>query len=494
MGLVVRKKRVFNDTDTVIDNISALDLVSFDLYYTESDAPAEQASSQSNKNEVPEPDDPNKVEPIVNQGSSNSQSEGDSSNDDNSSSDDSGASGGQDDLNNQSGDSAQNNQNSGTDDTSNDTSDDTSNGNDSEVNPDDSDNKNTASQGNSPNDSNLKDSDSSSNSNNLDNDSNPFGKTSMTDSINNLKNNKSNSSKEYEKENIDEGVQEQNNKDNGIEESNKLTSDKRERESLEDLLKDTNKDTEKEIQNQENENKRSTIYDKSKDERVSNSEAANSMGLKNIIRVKDNTAVKMWEKTLHSILKRALGTSVSFNPNLINKRVPDAPPGRESSQKSMRQVYILLDCSASMGADKFKKAILSINDFIKQSRKDLSKVEFIVIPWGDSYLNVKDYLTRLNINNFKRILSIDSMGWSTFIVPALNYIKRRANRADLIMILTDAQIFDYTEASTGAYKSFFTNNKQRIVWIVTPDYSKQYLLAMDKTALKDNRVIRLTNK
>ena len=484
MGLVARKKRVFNDTDTVIDNISALDLVSFDLYYTESDAPAEQASSQSNKNEVPEPDDPNKVEPIVNQGSSNSQSEGDSGSDDNSGSD---ASGGQDDLNNQSGDSAQNNQNSGTDDTS-------SKGNDSEVNPDDSDNKNTTSQGNSPKDSNLKDSDSSSNSNNLDDDSNPFGKTSMTDSINNLKNNKSNSSKEYEKENIDEGVQEQNNKDNGIEESNKLTSDKRERESLEDLLKDTNKDTEKEIQNQENENKRSSIYDKSKDERVSNSEAANSMGLKNIIRVKDNTAVKMWEKTLHSILKRALGTSVSFNPNLINKRIPDAPPGRESSQKSMRQVYILLDCSASMGADKFKKAILSINDFIKQSRKDLSKVEFVVIPWGDSYLNVKDYLVRLNINNFKRILSIDSMGWSTFIVPALNYIKRRANRADLIMILTDAEIFDYTEASTGAYKSFFTNNKQRIVWIVTPDYSKQYLLAMDKTALKDNRVIRLTNK
>ena len=454
MGLVVRKKRVFNDTDTVIDNISALDLVSFDLYYTESDAPAEQASSQSNQNEVPEPDDPNKVEPIVNQGSSNSQSEGDSGNDDNSGSDGSDASGGQDDLNSQSGDSAQNNQN----------------------------------------DSNLKDSDSSSNSSNLDDDSNPFGKTSMTDSINNLKNNKSNSSKEYEKENIDEGVQEQNNKDNGIEESNKLTSDKRERESLEDLLKDTNKDTEKEIQNQENENKRSSIYDKSKDERVSNSEAANSMGLKNIIRVKDNTAVKMWEKTLHSILKRALGTSVSFNPNLINKRIPDAPPGRESSQKSMRQVYILLDCSASMGADKFKKAILSINDFIKQSRKDLSKVEFVVIPWGDSYLNVKDYLTRLNINNFKRILSIDSMGWSTFIVPALSYIKRRANRADLIMILTDAQIFDYTEASTGAYKSFFTNNKQRIVWIVTPDYSKQYLLSMDKTALKDNRVIRLTNK
>ena len=218
------------------------------------------------------------------------------------------------------------------------------------------------------------------------------------------------------------------------------------------------------------------------------------MGLKNIIRVKDNTAVKMWEKTLHSILKRALGTSVSFNPNLINKRIPDAPPGRESSQKSMRQVYILLDCSASMGADKFKKAILSINDFIKQSRKDLSKVEFVVIPWGDSYLNVKDYLVRLNINNFKRILSIDSMGWSTFIVPALSYIKRRANRADLIMILTDAEIFDYAEASTGAYKSFFTNNKQRIVWIVTPDYSKQYLLSMDKTALKDNRVIRLTNK
>lgn len=494
MGLVVRKKRVFNDTDTVIDNISALDLVSFDLYYTESDAPAEQASSQSNQNEVPEPDDPNKVEPIVNQGSSNSQSEGDSSNDDNIGSDGSDVSGGQDDLNNQSGDSAQNNQNSGTDDTYNDTSDDASNGNDSKVNPDDSDNKNTTSQGNNPNDSNLKDSNSSSNSNNLDNDSNPFGKTSMTDSINNLKNNKSNSSKEYEKENIDEGVQEQNNKDNGIEESNKLTSDKRERESLEDLLKDTNKDTEKEIQNQENENKRSSIYDKNKDERVSNSEVANSMGLKNIIRVKDNTAVKMWEKTLHSILKRALGTSVSFNPNLINKRVPDAPPGRESSQKSMRQVYILLDCSASMGADKFKKAILSINDFIKQSRKDLSKVEFVVIPWGDSYLNVKDYLVRLNINNFKRILSIDSMGWSTFIVPALNYIKRRANRADLIMILTDAQIFDYTEASTGAYKSFFTNNKQRIVWIVTPDYSKQYLLAMDKTALKDNRVIRLTNK
>ena len=520
MPKVVRKKRVFEDTDNIIDNVNALDIETFNLFYTDSDAPNDKLSNS--KSNVPKPkEDSNKLDPIIKP--PNNSGNGDDSGDgqeeqqnsqqsgqqmpqqgsqqsggsqQNGQQSDSQQSGQQNNTDNQQG-SQQSGQQSGSQQGSQQSN--TNNQQSSTNNQ-----QNNSQQGNQQSSTGSNQQSNQQSDNQQGNNSNKskestFNGDSLKEAIDKIRESLTKTQKEYDKENIDGEAEE---KLKGTKGNNtKLgdtVSDKAEKETLEKLLKESNAELSKEESKNNNSNSNehkqerlSEVYDQMSGEMVSSNKVLNSTGMGSLIRIRDTQAAKSWEISLKRALKKALGTTISYNPNLINKRIPDAPPGKETSKRAMKEIIVLLDCSASMGASKFKKALLSINEFLTSSRKELKKVDITVYSWGSS--NIKDVQSskmKLNINNFKRILTLDSYMPTTVISPVLEVIKRKARTADLIIILTDAEIFDYD--NLASYKSLLTNNRNKILWIVTQDYNKEVLLEIDKTAYKDSRIIRLT--
>jgi len=64
---------------------------------------------------------------------------------------------------------------------------------------------------------------------------------------------------------------------------------------------------------------------------------------------KGNSMVADWKAKLEKLFRKALGQRITMNPNMINKRIEDAPPGREDIETQMIKVAVLIDCSGSMG-------------------------------------------------------------------------------------------------------------------------------------------------
>ena len=178
---------------------------------------------------------------------------------------------------------------------------------------------------------------------------------------------------------------------------------------------------------------------------------------------------KDWKVLLERLLDKALGFSIQLNPNLINKRIEDAPPGRESETREIKKVLVIIDCSGSMGSDAFIKVINQI-DAMMSAKRDLGKAMFQIVGFGDPYMEyVLAREARCKGKKFKStIMSGFKAGGSTNILPAIQRCVTKYRNFDAILIFTDGEIHDADRCARSQESvRFFKKNRDRVIWVLT---------------------------
>lgn len=181
------------------------------------------------------------------------------------------------------------------------------------------------------------------------------------------------------------------------------------------------------------------------------------------------TVKRDWKVLLDRLLDKALGISITHDPNLINKRIEDAPPGRESETREIKKILVLLDCSGSMGSDAFIKVINQI-DAMMSAKRDLKRAEFRIVGFGDNNMEyVEAREAKCKGRNFKTtIMGGFKAGGSTHILPAIQRCVKHYKNFDVILIFTDGDIYDADKCSKNPESlRFFKRNKGRVIWVLT---------------------------
>lgn len=167
---------------------------------------------------------------------------------------------------------------------------------------------------------------------------------------------------------------------------------------------------------------------------------------------KGNSMVADWKAKLEKLFRKALGQRITMNPNMINKRIEDAPPGREDIETQMIKVAVLIDCSGSMGSGAFKKVIMQMDAMIKAD-KQMRNVLFYIIPfemWNAEKcikLMVKCKGSRLK----SELMKFEAMG-GTDIVPGFQALMRKVKNPDSIIVLSDCGVNASRTVSDPTYQ------------------------------------------
>ena len=180
---------------------------------------------------------------------------------------------------------------------------------------------------------------------------------------------------------------------------------------------------------------------------------------------KGNSMVADWKAKLEKLFRKALGQRITMNPNMINKRIEDAPPGREDIETQMIKVAVLIDCSGSMGSGAFKKVIMQMDAMIKAD-KQMRNVLFYIIPfemWNAEKcikLMVKCKGTRLK----SELMKFEAMG-GTDIVPGFQALMRKVKNPDSIIVLSDCGVNASRTVSDPTYQKCVKKYRDRIIWV-----------------------------
>ena len=201
-----------------------------------------------------------------------------------------------------------------------------------------------------------------------------------------------------------------------------------------------------------------------------------------------------WRSRLDRIFDKALGFDIITNPNLVNKKIEDAPPGREDETPQIKNIAVLLDMSGSMGAREFKQVISHI-DTMLQARK-LTKVWFHIIGFGTSNINdIPAYYAKVKGSKFKQTMMTkfkNDAGWMTDILPGIVFCSMKVHRPDAVIIMTDAEFngnLSQFERDSKA-KMFMKKNKNKIIWALTANARMQGVQDYDPTAISKKRYIK----
>ena len=231
-----------------------------------------------------------------------------------------------------------------------------------------------------------------------------------------------------------------------------------------------------------------------RDDDLSENDVLGAMGAGSLTSMFNPGNIADWKIQLEKILDQALGFDIITNPNLVNKKLEDAPPGREDEIPDIKSIVVLLDCSGSMGATKFIEVIKHM-DIMFQVRK-MDKVFFHLIGWGTNDVKrVAASYQKVKGRNFKRtIMTYKGDMGSTNIVPAFLVASQKAHKPDAVLILTDADIFDgskmgvTTEGKIAA--EYVKKNRKHIIWVLTSDATPRNVTPFDPTAVAMKRVIK----
>ena len=238
-------------------------------------------------------------------------------------------------------------------------------------------------------------------------------------------------------------------------------------------------------------NKDSSDSPKEYDDGVfSENDMLGNVGTGNITSLYKPVVKKKWQKLFTDLLERALGYSIQFNPNLINKRIEDAPPGRESERSEIKNIMILLDCSGSMGSQAFIKVINHLDAMMKSY--DLSSANFVVTGFG-SY-DIKKVISMTKKCKGKKlkttVMSGYSAGGGTDLAPALKYAVTKHKNMDAYLIFTDGAISDPRDCANDMIcKKFFKTNKDRIIWVLTTKHSLDTVKSIDSYSIRKKQYV-----
>lgn len=214
-----------------------------------------------------------------------------------------------------------------------------------------------------------------------------------------------------------------------------------------------------------------------------------SIGANRIVKI-PNVSITDWQRSLHKMLRNALGIKHTYNPRRANRRVEGAF-GAKEIKPDIKSIIIMLDCSMSMGAPQFKESLRHIQTFADQLK---SKPRFTIICWGtgnreEQAKNI--YTTRKKSELVKLIMSKGKQrSWMTNINPAFEYAQERVwGKPDGIIILTDGQL-NGPQPDNRILK-YTSKYRKKIVWVLTSNGSLTYgIKDYDPTARLGDRVIK----
>lgn len=205
---------------------------------------------------------------------------------------------------------------------------------------------------------------------------------------------------------------------------------------------------------------------------------------------KGNSMVADWKAKLEKLFRKALGQRITMNPNMINKRIEDAPPGREDIETQMIKVAVIIDCSGSMGSGAFKKVIMQMDAMIKAD-KQMRNVLFYIIPFETWNANdcikkmVKCKGTRLK----SELMQFKAEG-GTNIVPAIQALMRKVKNPDSIIVLSDCGVNSVSATvSDPTYQKCLKKYRDRIIWVLTSKRDISDMNAIDPYAKKQDRYV-----
>lgn len=232
-----------------------------------------------------------------------------------------------------------------------------------------------------------------------------------------------------------------------------------------------------------------------KDDEDSEMDTLFRTGASKITNVGNGKMAQDWRSKLERILSMASGVKITMNPNLINKRIENAPPGREDIVPEISNMAILVDMSGSMGAQQFKQVILHIDTILKA--KKLGHVKFHILGWGSSsWQNVAATYTKCKGKDLKRtmISKFSDASGGTCLVPGIQVAAKLLKKPDAIMIFTDAGLADTDQvASDPICQRFMKKHKKRLIWVLTHNADMGKFKRADPYAYSHDMYVKFKN-
>ena len=204
---------------------------------------------------------------------------------------------------------------------------------------------------------------------------------------------------------------------------------------------------------------------------------------------KGNSMVADWKAKLEKLFRKALGQRITMNPNMINKRIEDAPPGREDIETQMVKVAVLIDCSGSMGSGAFKKVIMQMDAMIKAD-KQMRNVLFYIIPFEAWSANdcIKRMVKCKGTKLKAELMKFKAEG-GTNIVPGFQALMKKVKNPDSIIVLSDCVVNASSTVSDPTYQKWLKKYRDRIIWVLTSKRDISYMSAIDSYAKKQDRYV-----
>lgn len=236
--------------------------------------------------------------------------------------------------------------------------------------------------------------------------------------------------------------------------------------------------------------RRNSRYDDDDDE----NDVLSKLGAGELTSLVQNKMKSGWKKILEKLLDNALGIDIIHNPNLINKKIEDAPPGREDDTSKLANIVVLVDCSPSMGSHKFKQVVAHIDTMV--SAKRLGDVRFHIMGWNSMSKNeVLATYKKVKGRQFSKtvLANYNKTGGGTYIEHAIEAAMEKVKKPDAIMIFTDGEIYDShnLREKNKVVDRFFRVFKKRIIWVLTADANvNDRLKAIDPYSIAHKQYIK----
>ncbi|MFO7968309.1 MAG: VWA-like domain-containing protein [Archaeoglobaceae archaeon] len=159
-------------------------------------------------------------------------------------------------------------------------------------------------------------------------------------------------------------------------------------------------------------------------------------GLKRTIDDLFKSKVK-WNELLKEVIHNGLGRTVVSTWTRPSRKMPGLMPGIK--RFTYPTVYCLVDTSASIGEEELSQFVTEVYTIAKNT-------QVVVIPWDvNTYAEVKASNARQMVSKLQDMLK---GGGGTVIAPALQKVLDLMKPTDIVVVLTDGDIFDVDKEET----------------------------------------------
>jgi predicted metal-dependent peptidase len=176
-----------------------------------------------------------------------------------------------------------------------------------------------------------------------------------------------------------------------------------------------------------------------------------------------------WRRLLLLTLTKGIGTKVKRTWSRPSRKLPFVYPGKETLK--LNKVLVLIDTSGSIGEQELRRFANEVYGMLKES------AEVVVIPWD---AQAYDPIVLKNQRDISKLKTGLKGGGGTCILPALEVVDKRFSGADMIVILSDWEIYDLGESKTEQLLRKYAN---RILAFTTysqpPSYLRSFKIRID---------------